>query len=377
MLIAGAYGIGNLGDEALLSVIAARLRKQHMSIRVLSTTPKQTAAMHGLDAVNYFRPHRVFQALMSTDVFVIGGGGVFDTRIAGHTRRAMAWLYLTLAYLALIMNRRIWLEGISVLTPDHATYALLARVLRHAGHITVRDRQTLRNLTRLSIFGIQVVGDLSLDLRPASAEETGALFDTHRFNDASFAIGMALRATGDGETDGKITTLVKGLAGWSKECDARVFLIAFSHNPWSKGEDDASFARRLIAGIDDASRVSVFARQVHPSVLQAVVGRMDFLVGMRLQSLVMAHKMGVPMLAVAYHPKIKLFAESIGVDSIEPGAVELSVVKELIEHARIHGLQKGSGAEQAEPALNCRFPATTRERQRSLEIENPQEWPEE
>ncbi|MGB9650908.1 MAG: hypothetical protein WCB01_03815, partial [Candidatus Cybelea sp.] len=46
MLLSGYYGFGNLGDEALLEVIADRMRRRFPSaqLEVLSATPAATAA---------------------------------------------------------------------------------------------------------------------------------------------------------------------------------------------------------------------------------------------------------------------------------------------------------------------------------------------
>ena len=71
---------------------------------------------------------------------------------------------------------------------------------------------------------------------------------------------------------------------------------------------------------------------MHPSILEALIGRVDFLVGMRLQSLIMAHNMHVPMLAIAYHPKIKLFANAIGANAVLPHELNEAVIESIIDY---------------------------------------------
>jgi len=334
VLVAGAYGFGNLGDEALLAVLLERLRSIHASVKVFSFSPRETYAMHKSQAISYLSLHRVLYAIMTTDVLLIGAGGVFDTRIAGQTRRAMAWLYIACGYLALVMRRKLWLEGISILTPDPLTYALLCCMLRHADRVSVRDECSRRILSRLSI-DVNVVGDLSLALEPANKESADLLLESVGVNKRLFKVGLALRSTGDSKIDQKLAVLVKDLASWASRHSAQLLLIAFSHNRWSRFEDDVSFLRDLRTAAGHQDVVTMFAGRVHPSVMEAVVGRMNFLVGMRLHSVIMAHRMSVPMLALAYHPKIKAFADSVRAKVVELNKLDSALVKSMVESVNL------------------------------------------
>ena len=334
VLIAGGYGFGNLGDEAILSVLLEKLNQMGASARILSFSPRETYAMHKKsESIGYRRPLRIIHEIMTTDVLLIGGGGVFDTRIAGRTRRAMAWLYIFLGYLAILTGRKIWLESISILTSDPITCSLLALVLKKADRISARDEQSQKILSKMSGRTVNTVGDLTLQLKPADSRLVEQHLASLGGHVDRFTIGLALRSTGDPSTDQKILHLVDELASWADQYSAQIILIAFSHHRLSRGENDVEFLSRLRDKVKKKQAVTIFAKQVHPSILEAIIGRIDFLVGMRLQSLIMAHNMHVPMLAIAYHPKIRLFANGIGADVVLPHELNEAVIKSITDYA--------------------------------------------
>ena len=333
VLIAGGYGFGNLGDEAILSVLLKKLNRMNASARILSFSPRETYAMHKSESIGYGRPLRTMHEIMTTDVLLIGGGGVFDTRIAGRTRRAMAWLYILLGYLAILTGRKIWLESISILTPDPITCSLLYPILKKADRISARDDQSQKILSKMSARAVNIVGDLTLQLKPADSRLVEQHLASLGAGVNRFTIGLALRSTGDPSTDQKISHLVDELASWAYQYSAQIVLIAFSHHRLSRHENDVEFLSRLRDKVKKKQVVTIFAKQVHPSILEAMIGRIDFLVGMRLQSLIMAHNMHVPMLAIAYHPKITLFANAIGAETLLPHELNEAAIKSIIDYA--------------------------------------------
>ena len=77
-VISGYYGFGNLGDEALLDIIVARLRARFPSLEldVLSATPIQTAERLGVTATPRWDSGAVRAAIDRSDVVISGGGGM-------------------------------------------------------------------------------------------------------------------------------------------------------------------------------------------------------------------------------------------------------------------------------------------------------------
>src|SRR6516225_2330901 len=80
VLIAGYYGFGNTGDEAILAALVSGLaaRRSNARVVVVSGDPGQTRQRHGVDAVFWLDPLSLAEAVRGSDLVVIGGGGLFQ-----------------------------------------------------------------------------------------------------------------------------------------------------------------------------------------------------------------------------------------------------------------------------------------------------------
>jgi len=82
ILISGYYGFGNLGDEAILSVLTARLQERFPGVElvVLSQNPELTARRNGVRAIGRWNFLAIESELKSADLFISGGGGLLQDR---------------------------------------------------------------------------------------------------------------------------------------------------------------------------------------------------------------------------------------------------------------------------------------------------------
>ena len=79
-LIAGYYGFGNTGDEAILAAILNGLHARSPSSRavVISGDPADTRRRHGVEAVPWRDVLAIDRAVKDSDLVIIGGGGLFQ-----------------------------------------------------------------------------------------------------------------------------------------------------------------------------------------------------------------------------------------------------------------------------------------------------------
>src|ERR1019366_2532739 len=77
ILIAGYYGFGNTGDEAILSAILLELRTvtPEAHFLVLSGNPAETTARYGVEAFHANDPVARLDAVERSRLVIIGGGG--------------------------------------------------------------------------------------------------------------------------------------------------------------------------------------------------------------------------------------------------------------------------------------------------------------
>ena len=98
VIISGAHGMGNIGDEAALSGILSDLRSldPSMPICVLSRSPKQSSATHSVKSIHSFNIPAIYRALSSCSLFISGGG----TLIQDGTSTKSLLYYLAIIRLA-------------------------------------------------------------------------------------------------------------------------------------------------------------------------------------------------------------------------------------------------------------------------------------
>ena len=92
VLICGAYGMGNAGDEAILDAITAEMRSIDplMPITVLSRDPEGAEARLDVDAIHTFNVPGFLRAMRRRRLYINGGGSL----IQDVTSRRSLWFYL-------------------------------------------------------------------------------------------------------------------------------------------------------------------------------------------------------------------------------------------------------------------------------------------
>jgi polysaccharide pyruvyl transferase CsaB len=78
VVLGGWYGAANLGDEMILSRFVDWVREAGAAPTVISVNPHFTAAVPGADAIGYSDLPAIVEALADADLFVLGGGGLFQ-----------------------------------------------------------------------------------------------------------------------------------------------------------------------------------------------------------------------------------------------------------------------------------------------------------
>lgn len=98
LIISGYHGFGNMGDEAILSVLVGELKERfpQAQLVVLSARPAETAEQYGVRSLNRWNLWQILRELRSASAFLSGGGGLIQDR----TSRRSALYYLSLIALA-------------------------------------------------------------------------------------------------------------------------------------------------------------------------------------------------------------------------------------------------------------------------------------
>jgi polysaccharide pyruvyl transferase CsaB len=309
VVISGYYGFHNLGDEAVLAATAGELRRRRpgVEIAVLSASPRETARAHGVRGVSRRDPREIVPTLRRCDLFLCGGGSLFQDATSWRS----PWYYLSILALARRLARRtvVYAQGIERFRRAHVR-AAVAYLLDRVDLITVRDAASQAVLAEIGVRRPRAVlsADPSLLLTPEWS--TAAEAERARWGEGA-VFGLALRPWGRGEA-------IRAAADAARILAARLgvrWVLLPMHPP-----GDLAVAEALAAYL---GRAAVVARTpLAPREMLALIGSLDLLVGMRLHALLFAASQGVPIVPVAYDPKVDALARDLG----EPTPVRASAV---------------------------------------------------
>jgi polysaccharide pyruvyl transferase CsaB len=297
VLLIGGYGCGNLGDEAILSVLAGEWRDER-HVRVVTANAVQTRALHGLDAVPA-APQHLLPALRRADAVVIGGGGIFSGYMG---KRSMSLPLLAL--MALGAHKRVVFRALGAYrsTPRPIARALVSAMER-AHFVSVRDRASL---DALEAFGLRrhaiLEPDPALRLQPRP----------HGVALPGRAVGFALRRVRDAGLQVRVQSDLIAQINAVTGTGTNALLLPFSRHPTVPLEDDFDYAMELRAGSELPSSVSVVDTALHPTQMLDIIASLERLVAMRFHAAVFGHIAGVPTDIIAYDDKCASFAEERG-----------------------------------------------------------------
>ena len=304
--ITGSYGGLNLGDEAILHSIIAQLRRDlPVEITVFSRDPEDTKRRHGVErAVPVRKLSRAEAApeVERLDLLVVGGGGIlFD---------AEARIYLREAQIAREKGVPVMLYAIGAGPLKHAgAQAAVREVLEQVDVVTVRERAAQQVLEEAGVHReIIVTADPALLLKPEPLPR--GVLKSEGLEGRRRLIGMSVREPGVAAPDidpKEYHALLANAADFMVDrYDADIVFVPMEHSVL-----DSQHSHAVIAQMLRAQRASVLKSVYTSGQLLALMGRFQFVVGMRLHFLIFAALRGVPFVALPYAGKVSGFLEEL------------------------------------------------------------------
>ncbi|HEY3671389.1 MAG TPA: polysaccharide pyruvyl transferase family protein [Acidimicrobiia bacterium] len=306
VLLAGAFGQCNPGDEALLGAFVDELAEH----RVIATSadPGSTRSQHGCDAVSSADVAAVATAMRRADALVIGGGTVFKTLHPSTGRSAHGLLrnadLLTLG--ARATAKPVLMVGVGAAPlVDARARRLARRLVRRADLLVLRDPVSARLLADAGAPAPFRVGADptwgSLGNMPfvAPAPEDVVVVTVSRFAgspDLAARLGPALRAAVD--------------AG-----------LRVCVQPWQVGEggaDDLALTHALATEVQGPVELVDPPADLQEAKRRAASARL--VIGMRFHSLVASAAAGTRFLAIDHEPKLGALATQFGQRAVDPRA---------------------------------------------------------
>jgi polysaccharide pyruvyl transferase CsaB len=322
VVLSGYYGFDNLGDEAVLTATAAalRMRRPGVEIAVLSGAPHATARTHGVTGIPRARPGDLVRVLRGCDLFLSGGGSLFQDATSWRS----PWYYLGVLGLARRLARRtaVYAQGIGPLR-GRAVRSAARRLLNGVDLITLRDPDSLAVLASLGVDRPPAVltGDPALLLTPDRSPRV--LAEQSQWGEGGHA-GLAPRSWGSDSWCDVVAAAARAVA---ERHGVRWICLAM-HRPW-----DLDLAERMAARIGLGARV--VREPVGPREMLALIGSLRLVVGMRLHALIFAATQGVPLVALAYDPKVSSFVRELGEPLLDLAGLDVDSLVRVIEATSI------------------------------------------
>ena len=323
ILIGGYYGFGNTGDEAILAGILADLcsYQKDLDIIVVSANPVETAANFNVRSVFWKDVDALRNAAAESDLIIVGGGGLFQDYWGvpkGTALTPFQWgipFYSGLGMLAVLYQKpfMIYSVGVGPLVSEEGR-KLTRWTFELADIATVRDIESKNLLVSLGIpeEKILIVPDPALTLQADAESADRILLSAGIDVTARPLIGVCIRNWQEGN---KAEQWKKALAGALDQFlalhDVQVVFIPFqiSDHPL---ENDHAAALSVAAMMQSHDRVYTLADSQPLTTVAGLISHCQFIVGMRLHSLIFATGAGVPSVALAYDPKVSSFMKSLG-----------------------------------------------------------------
>lgn len=315
ILLCGAFGQDNPGDDALLEAFLDAVRGHD----VVVATPADV----GRPDVTTVRPtgRAVGPVFGDIDAVVVAGGTIFKSLPPASGRRHLGLLTRTAALLAAARARDIPLALVGVGAGDlrSRTAARLARwTADHADLLILRDEESAGVLA-----GIGAAQPFRIGADPA-----WTLFEGPHGSDGSRRDGVVIALSHLADPD--LDRLVERLTHVAEPLIAKGVPVRIQ--PWQGDHGiDLLVANRLLERLGEPPLAEIIPRprSLHEAVECFTNARA--VVGLRHHALVAAAVAGCPFLAVAHEPKLAGLARRLDQPSVPPHATPAVMARSVVD----------------------------------------------
>lgn len=307
ILLLGAYGQKNLGDELLLSECLRHLPRELCV--VASADPQETAVSQAVQAVPSRLSVALFFAFLRARTLVIGGGDQFKLLkpTMGSSRHSLLVREALLILVSKMLRKQIVFVGVGI--GDISTRAartLTGLILRCADTVILRDRESDTTARKLAPRArISWGADLAFLQKPSPSHQCSVPQET------GFTVGIAPACHFD---DPHVSLhvareLAKALDGFLMSAsDHRALFLPFQTG--SQVPNDLRTIQEIRSSMQEQDRCRTEST-LSLTTVKDVYQSFQYLWGMRLHSLILATLYAVPFIALIYDVKVKNFLQEI------------------------------------------------------------------
>ena len=324
VVICGAYGRGNAGDDAILEAILQEMRAidPDMPITVLTKDPKATRLTYRVRTAGRMDVLTWKKAMRHAGLYINGGGSL----IQDVTSRRSLWFYLHNIQAAHKAGCKVQMYGCGigpVLREQHRKLA--ASVLNASVDvITLREPDSLKELQSMGVTKPEILltADPALTLPAASEDEIDSVLLRAGIPPHGKHLCFALRNWKGFEDKAPLFAQAAKYA-YETYSLTPVFAAVEKHL-------DPVAGRLAAAGLDIPHYFLDDAGSA--GTIIGALSRMQAVVSMRLHALIFAAGQGIPLAGVVYDPKVSAFLRYIGQENfLDLDALTADALKAMID----------------------------------------------
>ncbi|MBQ3216506.1 MAG: polysaccharide pyruvyl transferase CsaB [Oscillospiraceae bacterium] len=310
VVICGAYGKGNCGDNAILDAIVEQFHQldPDLPLTALSRSPKETRICTGINAVYTFNVWKIARLMRRSKLYISGGGTLMQD--ATSTRSLLYYLFSI--HQAARNGCRVMLYGCGIgpVSRPRNQKRTAKTLNRYADIISVRDGYSIDFLEKIQVHRPEIY----LNADPALLIDPPDTGELHNY----------LHASGLEEGKQYMLLAVRPWPGFEEKISAfaAAAQYAYSHHglipllyAMEPKRDNAAVT--AVSKHLSCPHLCLSAGSSGEEVI-ALIRRMSLVVSMRLHALIFAAGQGVSMVGVVYDPKVSGFLDHLGQDLYLP-----------------------------------------------------------
>ena len=330
VLICGAYGKGNAGDDSILEAIIQQMRHidPDIPMYVLSRNPKETRIRYRIEAIHTFSILRFLRRMGKTRLYINGGGSL----IQDVTSTRSLQYYLSNIALAKLCGNRVLMYGCGIGPVSLKKNRRLAGTIidRYADVITLRDPQSETELRDMGVTKpeIRLTADPALLLNPAAEDKVQNFLLSQGLKPDQKYVMFVLRPW-EGVED-KLPLFAKEAERLYAE--KGLFPVFFALEP----NRDLAISKKTAEMVQCPCHVIAAPHDGH--LIVGLMKRMTAVISMRLHALIFAAGQGIPLVGVVYDPKVSGFLDYLGqkryvlLDDLQAESLRAMTEEAVAEH---------------------------------------------
>ncbi|MBO5330100.1 MAG: polysaccharide pyruvyl transferase CsaB, partial [Anaerotignum sp.] len=265
---------------------------------------KETKEKYGIEAVYRFGLRDVFHAIRKCDVLLSGGGSLLQDSTS--TRSLM--YYLSITAMAKLMRKKVMLyaNGIGPVSGKR-NRQLVKQVVNKADLITLREENSYEELLSMGVNSRKcfVTADPVFTMDGISTEESRALLEAEGVPMDKPIVVVSVRNWKD---------MDKFIGKFAQMCD--IIVEKYGRNIVFLGMQmphDITVSEKVRAKMKQDAYI--LKNNHSPYEVMGIISQADFILSMRLHTLIFAARQRVPLIGFVYDPKIEYYLEKLDMPS--------------------------------------------------------------